>query len=315
MFFVSELPDSILNLSTRNAFWKLWFASFLGNLVTSKVLAHEKFQQILKSNEEYDAIILEQFSNDALKIVGHKFKAPLIMFHSVGATSAVNPLVGNPSPSSYISDILLSYPSRMSFWQRIENFIITIFAHVYRHVFFFPEQDQLMKKYYPGAPDLSTLYYNVSIIFLMAHEATHQAVPLVPNMINILGFHLKPAEELREHLKKFLDSSTEGVVYFGMGTNVKLSTVKNDTKKILLKCLGGLKQKVLMQWDEEIPKNVPSNIKMFKWFPQQAILGKVLLSLVYVIFLWKKLFRRCGRLKTTDYCRVRNNIRSNLILL
>lgn len=272
-YYVSELPGSILSLGNKNAFWKLWFTCFLGNLVTRKVLEHTKFQEILQSNETYDAIILEQFSNDALKIVGHKLNAPLIMFHSVGATSAVNPLVGNPSPSSYVSDILLSYPSRMSFWERLENFAVKIFAHVYRQLYFFPKQNEILKEFHPDAPHLSTLYHNVSLVFLMSHESTHQAVPLVPNMINIGGFHLKPAEELGPHLKKFLDAATEGVVYFGMGTNVKLSTVRNDTKSVLLNGLGKLKQKVLMQWDEEIPKNVPGNIKMLKWFPQQAILG------------------------------------------
>lgn len=196
------------------------------------------------------------------------------MFHSIGASSAVNPMVGNPSPSSYVSDILLSYPSRMTFWQRLENFLLAMFANMYRHLYFFPKQNEMMKKFYPNSPDLMDLYYNVSLVLLMSHESVNQAVPLVPNMINIGGFHLQPAQELREHLKKFLDTATEGVVYFAMGTNVKLSTVRNDTKQVLLKCLGKLKQKVLMQWDEEVPKKLPSNIKMFKWFPQQAILGE-----------------------------------------
>lgn len=234
---------------------------------------HRIFQKVLDSDEHYDAVILEQFSNDALKFAAHKFKAPLILFHGVGATNAVNLYVGNPSPRSYISDIYLSFPSKMTFLQRIENFIVSVYVTFYNHFFYFPEQEKIMKEFNPNAPDLNSIIFNVSLILLMAHETTQQAVPLVPNMINVGGLHLKPPKELG-NMKSSLDSATDGVVYFGMGTNIKLSTTTNETQRAILKCLGGLKQKVFMQWHEEIPDDLPSNIVMAKWFPQQSILGK-----------------------------------------
>lgn len=245
-------------------------------MVTRKILEHPTFKNIVETEEQYDAVILEQFSNDALKVLSYKLKAPLIVFHGVGATSAVNLLVGNPSPTSYVSEIVLSYSSRMTFRERLQNFLINTFNDIYKHLYFLPQQNKMMKEHFPDSPDLSSLNNNVSLVLLMSHETTNQAVPLVPNMINIGGFHLKDSPEPKEHLKKFLDSATDGVVYFGMGTNLKLSTVRNNTKEVLLKTLGQLKQKVLMQWDEAVPKNVPSNIRLAKWFPQQSILGKLI---------------------------------------
>lgn len=262
-----------MNLGRKNAFWQIMFSNFLGNLLTRKIFEHSTFQEIFSSNEHYDAVILEQFSSDALKVVAHKFNAPLILFHGVGATNAVNLYVGNPSPRSYISDIYLRFPSKMTFLERLENFVVSVFVTIYKHFYYFPEQEKIVKEFYPNAPDLNSIIFNTSLILLMAHETTQQAVPLVPNMINVGGLHMKPPKPLG-NMQSQLDSATDGVVYFGMGTNIKLSTTKNETQKAFMKCLGKLKQKVFMQWNEEIPADLPGNIVMAKWFPQQSILGK-----------------------------------------
>lgn len=168
----------------------------------------------------------------------------------------------------------------MNFWQRLENFILSAFITFYKNFYYYPEQNKILKEFYPDAPDLNQLNYNASLILLMGHESTQQAVPLVPNMINIGGFHLKPSSNDLGKLQTVFDNAKDGVIYFGVGTNVKISTIKNDTQQVLLNSLGKLKQTVLMQWDEKIPENVPKNILMSKWFPQQAILGEYDMQIV-----------------------------------
>ncbi|KAJ8980271.1 hypothetical protein NQ317_005129 [Molorchus minor] len=228
---------------------------------------------LLKSGQHFDAVIIEQFNNDALKALAYHYNAPLILFSTIGANPWINNLVGNPSPPSYIPDIFLSYTSNMTFWQRLVNFLYSILSELYKQFIFLPEQNRLMKEVFPDVPDLSTLYYNVSLILVNSHESTNQPVPHVPNMIDIGGFHVHPGKELPKDLKDFMDNATEGVVYFSMGSNIKPSQMVEEKRNAILRSFGKLKQKVLWKWDEDNLPGKPNNVIISKWFPQQDILA------------------------------------------
>ncbi|KAJ8928778.1 hypothetical protein NQ314_018636 [Rhamnusium bicolor] len=243
---------NMFDMERMNPFLIFPFFNIMFNEFTQKTLEHPNFQKMLKSNEYFDAVIIEQFNNDALKGIAHHFNAPLILFSTIGANSWVNPLVGNPSPPSYIPDALLSYRPDMTLIQRVVNWSFTVFSELNRQLFFFPEQNKIMKEHFPHAPDLSILNYNASIVLLNSHESTNQPVPHVPNMIDIGGFHVNPPKELPEDLKDYMDSAKE---------------------EAILKAFGKLKQKVLWKWDEEDIPEKPVNIKLGKWFPQQDILA------------------------------------------
>lgn len=246
----------------------------VGITTTQKTMDHPNFQNLLKSNEHFDVVILEQFNDDALKVLAYHYKAPLILFSTIGANAWVNFLVGNPSPPSYIPETFLSYTSNMSFKQRLVNWLFMVLSELNRHLLFFPAQNKLIKKHFPDAPDLSLLNYNASIVLVNSHESINQPVPHVPCMIDIGGFHVKPPKELPKDLKDFMDSATEGVVYFSMGSNIKPSQMTDDKKEAILGALKKIKQKVLWKWDEDSLPGKPSNVKLSKWFPQQDILGK-----------------------------------------
>ncbi|KAJ8928781.1 hypothetical protein NQ314_018639 [Rhamnusium bicolor] len=259
---------NFFDLEHMSPFLNIPFMNFVGNNCTQKTLEHPNFKKLIKSNEHFDVVILEQFHDDALKVLGYHYKAPLILFSTIGASSWINPLVGNPAPPSYIPDIFLKYTSNMTFWQRMVNWIFALASELNRQLIFFPKQNQLMKEYFPDAPDLSILNYNASLVLVNSHESINQPAPHVPNMIDIGGFHVNPPKELPTDLKDFMDNAEEGVVYFSMGSNIKPSTMSNEKKEAILKALGKIKQKVLWKWDEDDVPGKPANVKLAKWFPQ-----------------------------------------------
>ncbi|KAJ8980274.1 hypothetical protein NQ317_005132 [Molorchus minor] len=248
--------------------------STIGHKITNSTLHHPSFQNLLKSGQHFDVVIIEQFNNDGLKALAHYYNAPLIVFSTVGANTWVNPLVGNPSPPSYIPEMFLSYSNNMTFWQRLVNFLFFVVSELYKQLVFLPEQNRLMKEVFPDVPDLSTLYYNVSLVLVNSHESTNQPVPHVPNMIDIGGFHIQPAKVLPKELKDFMDNATDGVVYFSMGSNIKPSQMTKAKMDGILRSFGKLKQKVLWKWDEDSLPGKPDNVMISKWFPQQDILGR-----------------------------------------
>lgn len=71
-----------------------------------------------------------------------------------------------------------------------------------------------------------------------------------------------------------MDSAKDGVIYFSMGSNLKSKDWPVEIKQNLLTMFGTLKQIVLWKFEEDLP-NVPKNVHILKWAPQQSILGNV----------------------------------------
>lgn len=75
-------------------------------------------------------------------------------------------------------------------------------------------------------------------------------------------------------LKNFLDGGTEGVVYFSLGSNVRSETMSEEKKQMFLAAFAELPQRVLWKWEANYTSELPSNMKLARWLPQQDILGE-----------------------------------------
>lgn len=75
-------------------------------------------------------------------------------------------------------------------------------------------------------------------------------------------------------LKDFLDGGTEGVVYFSLGSNVRSETMSEEKKQVFLSAFAEIPQRVLWKWEANYTSDLPSNMKLAKWLPQQEVLGE-----------------------------------------
>jgi len=58
-----------------------------------------------------------------------------------------------------------------------------------------------------------------------------------------------------------------------MGSVLQGSNLPETQRKILLHAFSQLKQNVLWKWETETMPDLPPNVKLIKWAPQQDILG------------------------------------------
>lgn len=77
-----------------------------------------------------------------------------------------------------------------------------------------------------------------------------------------------------QDLKAIVESSVHGVVYFSLGSVVKSSKMPSEMVSLLLAELSTLKQTVLWKWENDQLPNLPSNVIVRKWYPQNDILGE-----------------------------------------
>ena len=257
------------------AFIMSTFMVKMGLDVTEATLKSENVQQLLKSGETFDLVILNQFINEAHFGFCHHFKAPCVLLSTFGNSIWSNRLMLNPAPPSYVPDTFLSYSQHMTLYQRTINFIYMAYQELLFHAYTVPTHNKLLHKYFPDAPHLYDLMYNTSLILSNTHISLNAPVPYVPGIIQIGGYHIKETGTLPDDLKTFLDNSKEGVVYFSMGSNLKSKDLPVYKRDALLQTFGELKMKVIWKWeDDTIPGvKIPPNLRLSKWLPQQEILG------------------------------------------
>lgn len=74
-------------------------------------------------------------------------------------------------------------------------------------------------------------------------------------------------------MKTIVESSAHGVVYFSLGSVVKSSKMPRETVSLLLAELSTVRQTVLWKWENDQLPDLPGNVIVRKWFPQNDILG------------------------------------------
>ncbi|CAG9858923.1 unnamed protein product [Phyllotreta striolata] len=265
-YFEIEKSSPLMNLPLMNVF---------GGVCMKQAFENENVKNLLRSNEKFDAVIMESLYTDGLAAFACHYNAPLIALNPVGSAQWINDPVGNPTPPSYVPSIFFGFSDRMDFWQRSQNYLYSIISSLGHKLYTYPSQSELVRKHFPNCPSVDEMQRNAALILSNSHESTNYATTRVPNIIDIGGFHVNPStEKLPNELQKIMDSAKDGVIYFSLGSHVKPSHMPLEMKKAMIKVLGSLKQTILWKWDDDkFPDGAPSNIIVRKWFPQQQILA------------------------------------------
>jgi glucuronosyltransferase len=77
-----------------------------------------------------------------------------------------------------------------------------------------------------------------------------------------------------KELKEFLDGAAMGAILFSLGTNVRSETMSSEKKQVFLSAFAELPQRVLWKWEANHTSDLPDNVKLAKWLPQQDVLGE-----------------------------------------
>lgn len=79
-----------------------------------------------------------------------------------------------------------------------------------------------------------------------------------------------------QELEEFIAGSGDaGFVYFSMGSSVKAANMPEYLRRLLMRVFRQLPQRVLWKWEaEDDMQDLPANVKLARWLPQQDLLGK-----------------------------------------
>ncbi|XP_050524847.1 UDP-glycosyltransferase UGT5-like [Daktulosphaira vitifoliae] len=252
-----------------------WFGPFITEISLNETVV-KNF--IANDQTSFDLVIFENFYHEAFVALGHKYNAPVVQLLPFAATARVSQWHSNPYNPSYITDVTSSFPSNMTFVQRTINTVYVFMYTVVNRITYFPRQEKIMNKYmiYPGhenRPSLAELLRNISLTLINTHPVIGYPFPMVPSYIHVAGMHCKPPKELPEDLKTIMETAEKGVVYFSLGSVIRSSDMPKDTQSMLLSELSKIEQIVLWKWEADDLPQLPKNVIIRKWFPQNDILG------------------------------------------
>ena len=109
-------------------------------------------------------------------------------------------------------------------------------------------------------------------IWLMRYDFVLEfSRPLMPNMILVGGMNCNFRKPLPEDLETWVSSGEHGFVVFTLGS--MLASLPEELTTVFLSAFQLIPQKVLWRHAGVVPDNLPDNVKIMKWLPQNDLLA------------------------------------------
>ncbi|XP_063705569.1 UDP-glycosyltransferase UGT4-like [Culicoides brevitarsis] len=248
----------------------------LSSEATIEVIKDEKFQEIMKK-EKFDLIVFGYlFNNFQLGLQEH-FNCSSVVLSSAPFFHFLEELLGHPNNPEAVRSIMLKKDEEMTgmnFFERVLNTLAYFVEHLmfiyveYRNQFYFDEIFPESKLGYSNAKK------NVSLVLVNQYLSEGWIRPLLPSVIEVGGLQIKETPSpLPDDIQKFIESSKDGVVLVSFGTNFRSIDLQQEKLSILMKSFSKLEQKVIWKFENETLPNLPKNVLIKTWLPQDDILA------------------------------------------
>ncbi|CAL8089902.1 unnamed protein product [Orchesella dallaii] len=230
-------------------------------------------KEIMKGS--FDLIFVQPMFNDCAFGLVHKMKAPLVLFSPVSVGGFLAEKVGAHFPPSFNPHLFLSFQPEMNFYERFVNFGFTVLFEGILRFYYEPGMEALYREKLGdnSIPSVREILANTSLILSNGHFTLHRPKPYMPDIVDVGGLHSRPAKPIPKDLEDFIKQGKDGFIYFSMGSAIKGSQMPEAKRKLFLNVFSKVKQQVLWKWETETMPDLPKNVKLSKWLPQQDLLG------------------------------------------
>ncbi|EDW76577.1 uncharacterized protein Dwil_GK14590 [Drosophila willistoni] len=231
--------------------------------------------QLLKSPQRYDLIILENFANDCMYAVAHLLGAPVIALSSCAIMPWHYRRMGTPFINSVMPMNFLPHTDEMTFIDRLNNFI---HFHTVNFLYNFvtqPATDKLIRERFGvGLPPIDDIVKNTSLMLINQHHTLTGSYPYAPSVVEVGGLQIAQAEELPAHFKSLFKRSHTGIVVISWGSMINPTTLPAAKRRALFDSISSLDEySFVMRWANGAPpEDKPQNLHTFDWLPQRDLL-------------------------------------------
>ena len=78
-----------------------------------------------------------------------------------------------------------------------------------------------------------------------------------------------------QEFQSFADGAKDGlIIVFTLGSLIPVSTMPKEALQSFIQTFAKLPQRIVWKWEDKVPENMPENIMLTNWLPQQDLLGR-----------------------------------------
>ncbi|XP_054668068.1 UDP-glucuronosyltransferase 1A1-like isoform X6 [Grus americana] len=258
--FLTRFFNTWNNFRKSSAMFQASCSSLLYNKEMMKYIEESKF----------DAIFTDPLTPCG-QIIALHFSIPTVFFLR-GVPCAIDTHAAqSPDPPSYVPRMFSVNTDHMTFPQRVKNFLISI-SEYFTCSMVFSSFESLASEFLQKPMTITQLLSHGSVWLKRLDFVFDYPMPLMPNMIFIGGINCGEKKPLSQEFEAIVNASGEhGIVVFSLGSMVSEIPIKKATE--IADALGTVPQTVLWRYTGEVPPNLPKNVKLIKWLPQNDLLA------------------------------------------
>ncbi|XP_011705489.1 PREDICTED: UDP-glucuronosyltransferase 2B19-like, partial [Wasmannia auropunctata] len=267
-----------------SSFYMVYFIRNYGIKACSTVIETKEAKNLLEmiKTVEFDVIVHGITLVECLFGLWEvaKGKPPVVGFVPFGFTPWLKDYIGGPNYPT-----VQPYPHTakpIGFWQKIWNALYYVADDLMRHYYYLPIIQRHTAKYIGHAtrPLYEIERDSINIVLINSHPTFDYGIPLPPNTLEIAGLNAQIVQPITgevvvtypENMRTFLEGARNGAIVISLGTRVKWKAIGIDKIKIVILAVSKLKQRVLWKLDIKVPFEIPDNLMIVKWIPQNEIL-------------------------------------------
>ncbi|XP_062550536.1 UDP-glucosyltransferase 2-like [Armigeres subalbatus] len=226
---------------------------------------------------KFDLIISDYLNGPCVSSVAqHRFgRPPLIGATAFHGLTTTTPMTGAYSYSASVPNHEFNHPQAMSYCKRFENFVYNHFEELSKVYYMLPQVDKIVRKEFPDIPYVGDLEKETRIVLLNSNPVIQYSEPTMPNVISVGGMQIVKSKELPDDLKKVVENAKNGAILFSLGTNLRSDMLGDERLIEILNAMGHFPEyQFLWKFEsDKMPIEVPKNVYIRKWMPQNDLLA------------------------------------------
>ncbi|CAG0896836.1 unnamed protein product [Cyprideis torosa] len=223
-----------------------------------------------------DLVINTMFFQECVLIVPHKFQVPFIMISPHGLfVGPYSDAIGLRPFYSTVQHPILSFPSNMTFLQRVGNLLALLSLESFSRSLMSDFVDGFLTQHNQGESlTLIEILRECSLYILNWDIATEPPIASIAPVIHAGGLHCRPAKPIPKNLQDWIEKGQKGFIYFSLGSAAKGIFMGEEERRMFVEAFKQFPDyRIFWKWETEKMEDLPPHVFLSKWFPQQDLLG------------------------------------------
>jgi glucuronosyltransferase len=256
----------------------LWF---LGLETSKHAMNSRRVQELIHDKDlKFDLVIAEQFYQESFLMFAHKYQTPLITLGTLSYSDFMDRSFGLLTPWSYVPHFILEFSDNMDLSERLYNVALSLYDSAMRRFKYLPAQNEVAQLAFAGLtntkplPTVQELEQSIDLMLVNHHHVFSRPRPKLPGLVDIAGVHIREPKPLPPNIQAFIDKHAEqGVIFFSLGSYLRASAMPAAKLKIFLETFAKLPYGIIWKWETDSIPDLPANVLIQKWLPQNDILA------------------------------------------